>query len=304
LFVVFINDLPSTVSSSVKIFADDTKVYQRSDIAGATAEIQSDIDKLQQWSDDWLLRFHPQKCRVLKLGAKNSEANYYMKSKDANGDDCILKLAESEAEKDLGVMIDNKLSFKQHVSQATSKANRTVGIIRRSFTCLTEQTFVTLYKSLVRPTLEYGHSVYNPQSKQLCCELEDVQRRATKLLASLKDKPYEERLRTLRLPSLEHRRSRGDMIEVYKYLHGMYCTQRPRFEHPPANHGLRGSTLKLQKNRFRLNIRGHFFTNRVTTSWNSLPQSVVDAPSVNAFKNRLDKHWESLPTLYDPTCYH
>jgi hypothetical protein len=62
-------------------------------------------------------------------------------------------------------MIDNKLSFKQHVSQATSKANRTVGIIRRSFTCLTEKTFVTLYKSLVRPTLEYGHSVCTTPSQ-------------------------------------------------------------------------------------------------------------------------------------------
>jgi hypothetical protein len=173
-----------------------------------------------------------------------------MKSRDANGTDCTLQLAESEAEKDLGVTVDNKLAFRKHVSQSTAKANRTVGIIRCSFTSLSEKTFVTLYKSLVRPALEYGHSVWNPQTKQLCCELEDVQRRATKLLASLKDKSYPERLRTLGLPSLEHRRCRGDMIEVYKYLHGMYCTQRPRFEHPPANHGLRGTTLKLQKSRF------------------------------------------------------
>jgi hypothetical protein len=97
LFVVFINDLPDSESSSVKMIADDTKVYQRSDITGATTEIQNDIDKLQRWSDDWFLRFHPQKCSVLKLGAKKSDANYYMKSKDANDDDCILQLAESEA---------------------------------------------------------------------------------------------------------------------------------------------------------------------------------------------------------------
>jgi hypothetical protein len=94
------------------------------------------------------------------------------------------------------------------------------------------------------------------------------------------------------------------MTEMYKYLHGMYCTQRPRFEHPPVDHGLRGTNLKLQKSRFRLNVRGHFFSNRVTTTWNSLPQTFVEAPSINAFKNRLDKHWQSLPSLYDPTCYH
>jgi hypothetical protein len=85
--------------------------------------------QLQQWPDDWLLKFHPQKCSLLKLGAKKSNANYYMKSKDTNGDDCILQLSESEAEKDLGVAIDKKLSFKQHVAQAISKVDRIVGII-------------------------------------------------------------------------------------------------------------------------------------------------------------------------------
>jgi hypothetical protein len=179
LFAVFINDLPTNVSSSVKMFADDIKVYRISDVEGATNKLQDDINTLQQWSDDWLLRFHPQKCSVLKLGSKKTEAKYYMKSRDANGTDCTLQLAESEAEKDLGVTVDNKLAFKKHVSQSTAKANRTVGIIRRSFTNLSEKTFVTLYKSLVRPALEYGHSVWNPQTKQLCCELEDVQRCAT-----------------------------------------------------------------------------------------------------------------------------
>ena len=304
LFVVFINDLPANVSSPVKMFADDTKIYIRSDIPGAPCDLQNDINILQKWTEDWLLRFHPQKCSVLKLGAKKTEARYFMKSKDANGMDCTIQLQESESEKDLGITIDNKLSFKQHVHQCTAKANRTVGIIRRSFTNLSDKIFVSLYTSLVRPSLEYGQSVWNPQLKQLCRELEDVQRRATKLLPSLKDKPYPERLKCLGLPSLEHRRCRGDMIEVYKYLHGMYCIRRPCFEHPPANLGLRGTTLKLQKNRFRLNIRGHFFSNRVISTWNSLPQSVVDAPSVNAFKNRLDTHWLFLPALYDPTCYH
>lgn len=304
LFVVFINDLPSCVESRVKMFADDTKVYTRSDSAGATEGLQEDINRLQQWSSDWLLRFHPQKCCVLKLGTKKSDAKYHMSTRDSNGTVHTIQLAESEAERDLGVMIDSKLSFKQQVSKSAAKANRTVGIIRRSFDYLTESTFVQLYKSLVCPVLEYGHCVWNPQSKLLCCELEDVQRRATKLLSWLKDKPYPERLRRLGLPCLEHRRSRGDMIEVYKYLHDSYDTQRPHFEHPSEQHSLRGHSLKLYKKSFRLNVRGHFFSNRVVTTWNSLPDNIVSAPSLNSFKSRLDSHWRSLPTLYDPTCYH
>ena len=77
--------------------------------------------------------------------------------------------------------------------------------------------FVQLFKALVRPILEYGHSVWQPHQKTLCSDLEDVQRKATDMLAHFKDNPYSERLRTLNVPSLEHRRRRGDLIKVYKY---------------------------------------------------------------------------------------
>ena len=97
-----------------------------------------------------------------------------------------LQLAETEVERDLGVMVDNRLSFKSHI--ATAKANKVVGIIRRTFDHLTEQTFIELYKSLVRPLLEYGHCVWQPIHTTLCSDVEDAQRRATKLLSSLKDK--------------------------------------------------------------------------------------------------------------------
>ena len=123
--------------------------------------------------------------------------------------------------------IDSKLKFKEHVAQATAKANQRVGIIRRSFDHLSEKTFLQLYKAQVRPILEYGHTIWQPYLKTLCQDLEDVQRRATGLLSSLKQKTYPERLKILQLPSLEHRRKRGDMIDVYKYLHGIYKTQYP-----------------------------------------------------------------------------
>ena len=74
-------------------------------------------------------------------------------------------------EKDLGVLIDNKLGFSEHVAHITKKANRIVGIIRRTFDYLTEDLFVQLFKSLVRPILEYGHSAWQPGSKQLCQEM-------------------------------------------------------------------------------------------------------------------------------------
>ncbi|XP_076462066.1 uncharacterized protein LOC143294576 [Babylonia areolata] len=155
-------------------------------------------------------------------------------------------LEEHEHEKDLGVHVDNKLCFKEHVAKSTAKANRVVGIIRRTFDFLSNDLFVQLYKSLVRPILEYGHSVWQPHHKTLCSEVEDVQRRATKLLVSPRDKPYPERLAILGLPTLEHRRNRGDMIDLYKYIHEIYDSDRPKFE-IISDRATRGNSLRINK---------------------------------------------------------
>ena len=303
LFVLYINDLPSCVQSDIRLFADDTKVFTRSDIQGATETLQDDLDHLQGWSEKWLLRFHPEKCHVLKLGNNKSNADYHMKKKNCNGEYCNIPLEESDFEKDLGIFIDNKLNFKEHVNRTTARANRIMGVIRRTFDFLTEETFVQLFKSLVRPILEYGNSAWQPNSKILCQEIEDVQRRSTKLLASIRDLSYPQRLAKLKLPSLEHRRRRGDQIELYKYIHGLYLCENPVFEIDPTKR-TRGHSLRIVKGHHRLNLRGNYFTVRAITTWNNLPEEVVTAPSVNAFKSRLDKHWKGLSTIYDPQCYH
>jgi hypothetical protein len=162
--------------------------------------------------------------------------------------------------------------------------------------------FVQLYKALVRPLLEYGHSVWQPYNKTLCAEIEDVQRRATKLLASLSNLDYPARLATLHLPSLEHRRNRGDLIDCYKYVHGVYNTES-LFKLSTSDR-TRGHSLKLIKEQCSRQVRMNFFSVRVVNVWNSLPEQVVSAPSVNAFKSRLDAHWSNLATKYDPDCYH
>jgi hypothetical protein len=298
------------------MFADDTKLFARIDTDEGIESLQVDLDHLQSWSDKWLLKFHPEKCSVIKLGRQKSAGSYFMNKEgtDPEGRKQKVELRESEVERDLGVMLDSRLSFKDHVAHSTAKANKVLGIIRRSFDHLTELTFVQLYKSLVRPLLEYGHCVWQPHSKTLCsevenvqrratklCEVENVQRRATKLLATLKDQPYPERLRKLILPCLEHRRLRGDMLEVYKYLHGYYSVQRPAF-HKATTTELRGNSLKLQKNQYRLNIRRNYFSERIISTWNSVPEVVVTAPSINTFKSRIDNHWRNLPSLYEPSC--
>jgi len=123
LFALYINDLPTKVHGTAKLFADDTKLYTQSDLQDAPAALQDDLDRLQKWSDDWLLRFHPEKCKVMKLGKSPSSAEYTMRQTTPDGGERTITLEETEMEKDLGVFVDKQLSFKSHISKAVTKAN-------------------------------------------------------------------------------------------------------------------------------------------------------------------------------------
>ena len=104
---------------------------------------------------------------------------------------------------------------------------------------------------------------------------------------------YSERLNSLGLTTLATRRLRGDLIETYKLLtHKERIDPNQFFQFSDNGYALRGHSLKLYKPSVRLNIRKQFYSYRVIDSWNQLPQHVVEAPTVNTFKNRLDKHWK------------
>ena len=133
--------------------------------------------------------------------------------------------------------------------------------------------------------------MWHPRFQKEVVKLEKVQRRATKMVYGLTNKPYEKRLQLLNLPTLVYRRYRGDMIEVFKYLNGRVKITSAEFlpRAPPS--ARRGHDLKLQKRRCFTQCRSNFFSFRVVNSWNHLPNEVVSSPSLNVFKGRLDKYW-------------
>ena len=121
--------LPDHVDNEVRIFADDTKVFK--EVKGDDrSSLQEDLDRLFDWSRDWLLSFHPEKCCFMRIGQPTADTSYSMKEMDNEGETKRHRLTQTETERDLGVTIDNKLSFKNHIAQAMAKANSRLGVIR------------------------------------------------------------------------------------------------------------------------------------------------------------------------------
>ncbi|KAK3084777.1 hypothetical protein FSP39_018740 [Pinctada imbricata] len=292
LFLIYINDLPEVVTNAVKLFADDTKLYGKSNNNQDHSSLQQDICNLLDWSDRWQLKFNPQKCKHMHLGGLSLPDAYMM------GD---VRIEPTTVEKDLGIQIDNKLKFIEHIHLSVKTANQRLGIIRRNFHYLDKESFTTLYKSIVRPHLEYASSAWSTVNKREAALIENTQRRATKLIKDISHLPYTQRMKILGIPSLEYRRIRCDMIQVFKYVKGIDVVDENLLT-PSENTRTRGNKYKLAKPHCRLNIRKFSFVPRIVNVWNSLPDHVVDSPNINIFKSRLNTHWKDQNIKFNPSC--
>jgi len=289
LFLLFVNDLPRWIVNSMKMFADDTKLWCRIETESDSESLQKDLDSLANWSQKWMLEFNSSKCKVMHVGHKLN-TKYFMNDKDGN-----TELSAVQEEKDLGVFFTSDLKASTQCTKSAAKARRIIGMVRRNFKRLDKNDFLVIYRTYIRPHLEYCIQAWSPHlMKDIQC-LERVQKSATNLIPALKKYSYTDRLKKLGLTTLQTRRVRGDMIQAYKIMTGKDKIDREQFfQLADSNYGLRGHSLKIRKDRPNLDIRKHFFSQRVVNAWNKLPQHVVDAPSVNCFKNRLDKHWEDM----------
>ena len=177
------------------------------------------------------------------------------------------------------------------------KANKLSGLLMRNITHKSKDIILPLYKSLIRSVLEYGSPVWNPYLRKHVNLIEGVQRRITRCVIGTKGMTYEERLSFLKIPSLEFRRMRGCLIEVYKILHGLYDTNTTGSLFQLSQLTTRGHNFKLTKHVTNTRLFSNFFTNSTVNSWNNLTRDTVNAPSVNAFKSRLDRELKDYMSL-------
>jgi len=147
------------------------------------------------------------------------------------------------------------------------------------------------FYTLVCPHVEYCVSAWSPYYEKDKALLERIQHRFTRMIPGFKQLPYESRLLRLQLWTLEERRHRADLLEVFKMYSGSTLVSFHQFFTLSQVQLLFtcGHSAKIAKVRCHLDLHHHFFSCRVIDRWNSLPQNVIDSSSVNCFKNALDK---------------
>lgn len=287
LFIIYINDIDGCIEDIIALllkFADDTKVIKRISTVADNLALQDVINNLMAWAKKWQMSFNVGKCKILHLGNNNPQFVYNMEG---------VTLNVTSNQKDLGVFVDQSAKPSLQVSKAAQKANQVLGRLLRSFKCREKTTMVQLYKTFVRPHLEYAIQAWCPYTIKDIDTLEKVQKRFVRQITSLSG-TYEEKLLKIGLTSLRDRRTRGDCIETFKMLRGFtkvdkstWLTFLSREVGPQTR--LSSDPLSLETKPARLDLRKHFFSVRIPTIWNALPLTIRQSTSVNQFKALYDK---------------
>ena len=280
LFLIYINDLAKVVKNcSLKMFADDTKIYFKCDQATDRTLLEIDLELVFEWAKMNQLSIAMQKCFVLHLGPANSKNQYVIDN---------VPLASEKFVKDLGVYVSESAHFNLHISKICSKSYYMINLIFRSFICRDPKFLISMFNIYVRSILEFNSCVWSPCDIGLINQLEKVQKRFTKRIPALTNLSYSDRLKRLNQATLETRRLQADLIQTYKIISGHdNLNFNDFFSFRPHNYSCRGNTQTLFPVHRRTNLRSHSFSLRVTAVWNTLPSDVVRSPSLSRFKNSL-----------------
>ena len=270
-FVIFINILDLVIKDPkafLSKFADDTKIGRSIQSISDSQNLQESLNCLAQWCTDWKMQFNETKCKVLHLGKKNERFDYVL-----NGQ----TLEKVDFEKDIGVTIQSDLKPTIQCLNAAKKANQIIGQMSRSFSYRDKHVWINLYKSYVRPHLEYCIQAWCPWTQKDKDVLENVQKRVIRMTSGLSSSTYEEKLKEVGLTTLEDRRIRGDMIEVWKILHNQEDVDPSTWFNLATENSERETRMtsdpwNLKAQTFKTEVRKNFFSVRTPTPWNNLPK--------------------------------
>ena len=281
LFLCYINDLPSKISSKSRLFADDTVAYRFITSANDPDKLQEDLQRLEEWEKEWDMAFHPDKCSVISFTRSKSPPlnNYTLHGQT---------LEKVTSTKYLGVTLEAKLDFTKHIENICANANRALGFLRRNLKVCSSRIKEMAYKAMVRPIVEYACTVWDPNTDKLTQSLEKVQRRAARFVTNRyrNTSSVTDMLTQLQWPSLKHRRRCARLSMMHKIINNQASVSCPGLVKQPPSGRRCKHNQQLQKIPCRTDYRQRQFFPRTITDWNSLPAEVIEAPSYNAFYAR------------------
>jgi hypothetical protein len=254
-------------------------------------DLSSACSRIASWAENWQMRIASNKCIALRITNKvmhvtTSNDRYLL------GHEYVNWCTEA---RDLGILIDNKLSFNQHVSNIAHKAGVRARLILRSFCSKDCRVLLKAYITYVRPLLEYCSLVWSPFTVANINKIEAVQRHFTKNISELSALHYNDRLFNLQLESLELRRLKCDLVTLYKLIHDYFDNPSTKYLEFYTDSCTRGHKYKIRKQYSAVNAYKFSFPQRSIDIWNSLPAAAVESITLSEFKRRLNN--------VDLTCY-
>ena len=307
LFIIYINDLPNTISHSrLLTFADDTKVILPIRTSDDTHKLQNDLNSIHTWSgennmllngDKFELICHEKttkssNLKVLENLPFSSTFNQYQLSDNTF-------LFPSTNVRDLGVIINNQLDWEPHILNLCNCARRLSAWILNIFHTRDCDVLMTVFNSLVRSKLEYCCQIWDPTKIKLINKLEKIQQKFTKKLCYMSRHTYWERLKLLRIYSLQRRRERASLTYVWK-IKNKLVPNDICLEFTTGCRELRSGEKAIIKPMPRttgsaLSSYEASFVVRAAKLWNSLPSILTEITSLNAFVSKLDKYLKLIP---------
>ena len=286
LFILYINDIATKLNSTVRLFADDTVAYLAIKGSKDAESLQQDLTKLGEWEKKWCMEFHPSKCQVISITkCRNTIEHKYT----LHGH----QLEHVREAKYLGLNITNDMKWSTHIDKIIGKASRTLGFLKRNLQINQPKLKEQAYKSLVRPLLEYSSTVWDPDTKKDTDRLEMIQRRSARYVLNRyrNTSSVGSMLEQLKWQTLETRRKHARLTMLYKISKqqvdtpGLKSLLQP-ITRPSRHHNSKAYQIPETSKEY---IKNSFFP-RTIREWNVLPESAVNSPSIDSFKNSLCKY--------------
>ena len=283
LFLSYINDLPEHIKSTTRLFADDCLIYTSVTEEKDMDILQEDLKALETWQDTWKMSFNSSKCSIMVISNKK-------KPPTRDYAFCGQTLRHLSSQPYLGVQLDSKLSWVEHVGNTVAKANRTLGFLRRNLWFCPKEVKATAYVTLVRPILEYASCAWDPHKIGQVEKLERIQRKAARFCLGnfSKSSSVTQMLADLKWETLGARRERNRLAMLYKIQRGMVGISAEKYiTYLPERKTRKKNDMQIHIPFARTDTYKNSFFVRTSMEWNKLDNDIVKLSSLESFKGAL-----------------